>query len=146
MQLPKESRKKNSGLPAEMFAQHHKLRRQLGWSLNLFLYYFIRVWESTKKNARGTQEKQGVLGPAEIRVNVHSRMPSWQEKGKRFKDCRSRTSTKAFWALTSTLYPPVIESLEPKYSLSTVKPRLYRHWGGLGRVCFNGVSVLSGLN
>ena len=30
MQLRKESRKKNSGLPAEMFAQRHKLRRQLG--------------------------------------------------------------------------------------------------------------------
>ena len=101
MQLRKESRKKNSGLPAEMFAQHHKLRRQLGWSLNLFLYYFIRVSESTKKNARGIQEKQGVLGPAEIRVNVHSRMPSWQEKGKRFKDVDQSFLSTNFNALSS---------------------------------------------
>lgn len=76
IQLRKESRKKNSGLPAEMFAQHHKLRRQLGRSLNLFLYYFVRVSESTRKNPRAIQKKQGVLGPVEIRVNVHSRMPS----------------------------------------------------------------------
>ena len=73
IQLRKESRKK---LWLARRNVYHKLRRQLGRSLNLFLYYFVRVSESTRKNARGIQEKQGVLGPVEIRVNVHSRMPS----------------------------------------------------------------------
>jgi len=112
-------------LTRRMFAQRHTLRPQLRWSsLHLFLKYFVGVSVSPKKNTRGIHQEQGGLGPSEIRVNVHSRMPSWQEKGKRFKDSRSRTLTKAFWALTLMLYP-LIESLEPKCPGGTPYNGLY---------------------
>ena len=71
---------KNSGLPAECL--RNGISCVLNWDDLLYIYFssillgFPAV--SPKKNKREIHEEQVGLDPAEIRVKLHFRMPSWQ--------------------------------------------------------------------